>query len=131
MKVGVSIKSDRAIRALEKAGGDRLSKALLAGYRGAARVIRDKAKMTTAFTDRTGAARKSWKITASRKRFLHAKLTNYALSPRGAPYVLFLEREPLDAEFIVRAVETTESEQVKQVRSALRKHLLALRSEMR
>ena len=78
MITGVSVKSARALRALEAAGGSRLSNALRAGYAGAARVIRDKAKETTAFTDRSGTLRRSWRVSQNSRPFNHAKVVNTA-----------------------------------------------------
>ena len=125
MKVRTSIRSARALRALDRAGGQFLTKALRSGYTAAARLIRDKARETAAFTDRTGTARKSWKVTGAARRFNHAKVINTAFHSR------FLEGAPLESEFLTKAARATGPEQVKAVRKAVLKHLLALRAGAR
>lgn len=109
------------MRALDRAGGDRLTTALRMGYAAAARVVRDRAKQTTAFSDRTGTARKSWRISQSRKPFNHAKVVNTAF------YAMFLERAPLNSGFLTDAAEATGPEQLTAVRKAVLRHLVKLR----
>ena len=118
------LKSDvgRAMLALDRAGGDALTTALRMGYASAARVIRDKAKLTTAFSDKTGTARRSWRISQNRKPFNHAKVVNTAF------YSMFLERAPLNSGFLSRAAEATAPEQIEAVRKAVRRHLEKLRA---
>ena len=103
--------------ALDKAGGSKLTTALRMGYAGAARVIRDKAKVTTAFKDRTGLARRSWKVTQNRKPYNHAKVHNTAF------YSLFLENR---THFLTRAAEATGREQMDAVHKAVLRHLRKL-----
>ena len=122
MKFDLNSDVGRAMRALDKAGGTRLTTALRSGYAGAARIIRDKAKVTAAFTDRTGTARKSWKVTQRARPFNHAKLSNTAF------YTMFLEGKPLDSGFLSKAARSTGPEQLKAVRAAVLKHLLKLRA---
>ena len=121
MKMDVKAKYKRALNALDRAGGNRLTAALLDGYAEAARIIRDQAKATTAFSDRTGAARRSFKVSRHRTRFLHAKLTNTTV------HSLFLERKPLASEFMSGAGASTGPEQLAAVRKAVARHLQSLR----
>ena len=107
----------RAMLALDRAGGSRLTTALRMGYAGAARVIRDKAKLTTAFKDRTGVARRAWKVTQNRKPYNHAKVHNTAF------YSLFLEKH---TGFLTRAAEATGPEQMDAVHKAVLRHLRKL-----
>ena len=129
MSAGVHAKTVRAMKALDKAGGTHLTTALRRGYLAAARIIRDQAKSTTAFKSRTGQAKSSWKTTSSRKPYNHAKIVNTALSKRGVPYALFLERKPLDSKFMSRAAESTGGRQLEAVGVAVRKFLRKLRSD--
>ena len=110
------------MRALDRAGGDRLTTALRMGYAAAARVIRDRAKQTTAFRDQSGTARRSWRVSQSRKPFNHAKVVNTAF------YSLFLERAPLNSGFLTRAAQATGREQLDAVGKAVRRHLAKLRA---
>lgn len=118
------LKSDvgRAMLALDRVGGDALTTALRMGYAAAARVVRDKAKVTTAFSDRSGTARRSWRISQSRQPFNHAKVVNTAF------YSMFLERAPLNSGFLTRAAESTTPEQINAVRKAVVRHLEKLRA---
>ena len=120
----ISVKSDftRALIALDRAGGTRLTTALRAGYAAAARVIMAKAKQTTAFSDRTGETRRGFKVSQHRTPFNHAKLKNTALQS------LFLERKPLNYGFMARAAKSTEPEQMEAVRKAVARHLQRLRN---
>ena len=120
-----------ALRALDRAGGDRLTRALRMGYAAAARVVRDRAKQTTAFKDRTGTARKSWRVSQSSRPFNHAKVVNTAttmVNGRAFPYALFLERKPLESGFMERAARATGKEQLDAVRKAVLRHLRKLRT---
>ena len=110
-------KIGRAMLALDRAGGPTLTTALRMGYAGAARVIRDKAKLTTAFKDRTGVARRAWKVTQNRKPYNHAKVVNTAF------YSLFLENQ---TRFLTRAAEATGPEQMDAVHKAILRHLRKL-----
>ena len=123
MNVEVTIKGgERAMKTLAAAGGPKLTAALRAGYAGAARVIRDKAKQTTAFTDDTGKARRSWRISSRSRPFNHAKVTSVPF------YTRFLELKPLNLGYFAEAAETTEAEQLSAVRKALARHIRKLRS---
>lgn len=121
MKVDVNARMFKVMAALDKASGDALTTALRMGYASAARIVRDRAKQTLAFTDRTGTARKSWRISQNRLPFNHAKVVNTAF------YSMFLERKPLNSGFMSRAAEATGPEQLAAVKKAVRKHLLKLR----
>lgn len=103
--------------ALDRAGGAKLTTALRMGYAGAARAIRDRAKTTVAFKDRTGAARRTWKITQNRKPYNHAKVVNPVF------YSLFLERQ---TGFLSKAAEATGPEQLDAVHRAVLRHLRKL-----
>ena len=122
MKIDFKADAIRAMVALDRVGGDALTTALRMGYASAARVIRDKAKLTTAFKDRTGTARRSWRISQNRKPFNHAKVANKAF------YAMFLERAPLNSGFLTRAAETTGPEQLNAVHKAVLRHLKRLKS---
>ena len=117
-----------AMKALNEAGSRKLTNALRAGYASAARIIRDKAKETTAFKDRTGLTRRSWKITQSRIPYNHAKVINTATNAKGTPYPLFLEKKPLESSFMERAARSTGTEQLNAVGKAVRRHLARLRA---
>ena len=117
MRFDIDSDVGRAMLALDRAGGSRLTTALRMGYAGAARAIRDKAKVTTAFKDRTGVARRSWKVTQNRKPFNHAKIHNTAF------YSLFLEKQ---TGFLTRAAEATGREQMDAVHKAVMRHLRKL-----
>ena len=129
MMMSGRIQTLAALKALDRAGGKYLTNALRAGYAGAARVIRDKAKVTTAFQSRTGLAKGSWRISQNRNPFNHAKVINTALSPQGRPYPLFLEREPHNTKFMEKAARATGTEQLNAVGKAVRRHLARLRSK--
>ena len=122
MKFDLNSDVGKAMLALDRAGGTRLSAALRAGYAGAARIIRDRAKMTTAFKDRTGTARRSWRISQNSRPFNHAKVINTSF------YAMFLERAPLRSEFLTDAAESTGKEQLGEVQKAVLRHLKRLRS---
>lgn len=121
MKIDFKSDAIRAMVALDRVGGDALTTALRMGYASAARVIRDRAKLTTAFKDRTGLARRSWRISQNRKPFNHAKVVNTAY------YAMFLERAPLRLEFLTDAAFYTQTEQLDAVKKAVRRHLAKLR----
>ena len=123
MKFDLNSDFGRALRSLDKAGGTRLTAALRAGYASAARIIRDRAKVTTAFSDRTGTARKSWRISQNQRPYNHAKVVNTSF------YALFLERKPLDSGFMTKAAESTGPEQLGAVKKAVLRHLEKLRSK--
>ena len=122
MKFNLDSDVGRAMLALERAGGRRLTNALRSGYATAARIIRDKAKVTTAFKDKTGTVRRSWKISQNARPYNHAKVSNTAF------YAMFLELEPLNRGFMWRAAETTEAEQITAVQKAVSRHLARLRA---
>ena len=110
------------LRALDKAGGTKLTAALRAGYTAAAREVRDKARVTTAFKSRTGTAKlRSWKVSSRARPFNHAKLSNTAF------YSMFLEGKPLESGFLERAARSTNREQMNAVAKAVRRHLAKLR----
>ena len=111
-----------AMKALDNAGGRKLTNALRAGYAAAARVVRDRAKATRAFKDRTGTTRKSWKVSQSSRPYNHAKLRN------TAPYSRWLEKEPRNLAFIEKAARATGTEQLNAVGKAVRRHLAKLRA---
>ena len=122
MKFNLNSEVGQAMLALDKAGGTKLTAALRAGYSSAARVIRDKAKLTTAFKDRTGTARRSWKVSQRASPFNHAKLSNTAF------YTMFIEGEPMNTGFLERAAHSTGGEQLKVVKKAVLRHLERLRA---
>ena len=122
MKFDVNSEMGRAMKALDRASGHRLTNALRAGYAGAARVIRDRAKVTTAWSDKSGHTRKAWRISQNRKPYNHAKVVN------TSAYALFLERAPLESGFMERAARATDKEQLGAVRKAVLRHLLRLRA---
>ena len=123
MRMGIKTRgSKRVMRALERAGGNELSKALRSGYAKAARIIRDEAKLSSEFKDDTGRLRKSWKISSRLKPYPHAKVTNTVF------YSIFLERSPLFLGFFEKAAEATKRDQLKAVRTALARHMRKLRS---
>ena len=122
MKIDFKSDAIKAMVALDRAGGDALTTALRMGYAAAARVVRDRAKLTTAFKDRTGTARKSWRVSQNRKPFNHAKVVNTAY------YAMFLERAPANTGFLTKAAESTGPEQLDAVRKAVRRHLAKLRA---
>lgn len=122
MKIDFKSDAIRAMVALDRVGGDALTTALRMGYASAARVIRDRAKLTTAFKDRTGTARRSWRISQNRKPFNHAKVVNTSY------YAMFLERAPLRSEFLTDAAFYTGPEQLDAVKKAVRRHLAKLRA---
>ena len=117
------IKSDIAqvMLALDRAKGQELTTALRRGYAAAARLVRDRAKQTSAFTDRTGEARRSWRVSQARKPFNHAKAANTVF------YAMFLERAPLNSGYLTDAAEAVAPECVDVVGKALRRHLARLR----
>ena len=129
MMMSGRIETLAAMKALDNAGGRKLTNALRAGYAKAARVIRDKARVTTAFRSRTGLAKKSWKISQSRIPFNHAKVSNTAHSPRGRPYPRFLEGKPHETRFMEKAARSTGTEQLNAVGIAVRRHLARLRAQ--
>ena len=122
MKMQTRMRAVTALKALDRAGGTRLSNALRIGYAAAARVIRDRAKETTQFKDKTGLTRKSWKVSQKSRPFNHAKLTN------TSPHAVYLEMKPFEAGFMERAARSTGPEQVKAVRKALARHLKKVRA---
>ena len=121
MMIGGRIETRRAVRALEKAGGPALADALRKGYAAAGRIVRDHAKATTKFKDRTGAARKSWKVQQMKKPYNQARLINTAF------YTRWLEKNPHNYEFLTDAAKTTGSEQLNAAAKAVRAFLKKLR----
>ena len=66
--IGVEFDSRSAIKQLEKLTGPAYDKGKYAGFRGMAEVVRDRAKMTTMFKDKTGILRSRWRIAQKRRR---------------------------------------------------------------
>lgn len=122
MKFDIRTDLGQTLVALDRAGGEELTTALRRGYAAAARVVRDRAKQTTAFKDRSGEARRSWRVSQARKPFNHAKVVNTVF------YAMFLERAPLNSGFLTDAAEATAPEQLIAVRTAVTRHLRRLRA---
>ena len=121
----------RAARALELVDGEHLNKALLSGYRKAGNIVKQEAMGTTAFKKRTGTLHSSFKVSTSRKPYLHAKVQNTATSRLGRPYPLFLERKPYNSKFMENATRKTADEQLQAVKDTIIAHLRKVSAQTR
>ena len=120
MRMGVDMDAKRAVRKLTEAGGPHLATALRRGYSAAARVIRDKAKATAAFRDRSGLARKSWRIRSMKRPYNQARLFNLP------HYTRWLEAEPRNYAYLEKAARSSEREVLNAVAKAVRAYVTKL-----